>query len=85
MCHDNDYLFRFSRWKDDQGSNKYSVFIPDVDRSVDVDEPNPVPAGVKRKCQAVGPTQKGALFYEYEFTSGLRIFVVCIRRIQKCK
>ena len=66
MCHDNDYLFRFPRWKDDQGSIKYSVFIPDVDRSVDAEDANPVPAGQKRKRQAVGPTQKGALFYEYD-------------------
>jgi hypothetical protein len=66
MWHDAYHLFRFHRWKDDAGSNKYSVFIPDVDRSVEADDSNAVPAGVKRKRQSLGPTQKGALYHEYD-------------------
>ena len=64
MRHDAYHLFRFRRWKDDAGSNKYSAFIPDADRSVEGDDLNPEPAGVKRKRQSVGPTQKGALYHE---------------------
>ena len=66
MRHDAYHLFRFRRWKDDAGSNKYSAFIPDADRSVEGDDLNPEPAGVKRKRQSVGPTQKGALYHEYD-------------------
>lgn len=51
------------RWKDDKGNLKYNIFIPDVDRSVDSDELQPV--GEKKKRQKVGPTQKGALYHEY--------------------
>ena len=71
----------YCRWKDDKKAIKYDTFIPDIERPVtgnDVLLPEPSP-GEKRKRQPRRPTDKGAMYHEYD--ANVHEWLTHIRRV----